>query len=518
MATYSLLPNVKRQYLDNSRNPLSGGKLYTVAAGGTYPADAVTTYQTSSGTAHTNPIILDSAGRISGSSELYVEPGQSYKLIAAASSSDYLTPLWTQDNIEGPAIDSDAVIIVGTAGENIAAGDVVYESDGLGSRVTGSWYRTDADQVYSSSEAPLIGVAPAAVASGTQGEFRIAGEVEVPGPLAPGSRYWVSPTAGGLTASPTYSFRSVGVAKTTTALIIAPDNAGKIPSLASVYFRDMTLLNTIAQARITLTTATPITVNDVTAATTVYYTPYNGNTVALYTGSLWVFYALTELSIAVPATTSTMYDLFLDYNDGTPVLAALAWTNDTTRATALTLQDNIYVKTGDTQQRYVGSFRTTGVSGQTEDSAANRFVYNAYNQVPRSLRVVDTTNSWDYDTATWRQARASALNQVTVVNGLLGMVVDLRLFGAATVNTNNAMGVGIGQNSTTAPTTGFTGGATAGGSQNILSYQANLTVYPAVGYSYFAWLEIGPNSGGPCIWYGDNGGTSLQTGMTGWLR
>jgi hypothetical protein len=55
---------VAAQFFDNNGVILSGGKLYTYAAGTTTPQ---ATYTSSSGsTAHTNPIILDSAGRVPG--------------------------------------------------------------------------------------------------------------------------------------------------------------------------------------------------------------------------------------------------------------------------------------------------------------------------------------------------------------------------------------------------------------------------------------------------------------------
>jgi hypothetical protein len=57
----SPLAGAGQQFLDNSGNPLTGGLLYTYAAGTTSPE---TTYTTINGvTAHTNPIVLDAAGR-----------------------------------------------------------------------------------------------------------------------------------------------------------------------------------------------------------------------------------------------------------------------------------------------------------------------------------------------------------------------------------------------------------------------------------------------------------------------
>jgi len=52
------------QFFDNDGAPLAGGLIYTYAAGTTTPQ---ATYTTSAGTiAHTNPIVLNSAGRVPG--------------------------------------------------------------------------------------------------------------------------------------------------------------------------------------------------------------------------------------------------------------------------------------------------------------------------------------------------------------------------------------------------------------------------------------------------------------------
>lgn len=84
------------QYFDNNGNPLSGGKLFTYAAGTTTNQ---ATYTSSSGnTAHTNPIILDAAGRIPGGSEVWLADGQSYKFLLKTSAD---VQLWSVDNVSG---------------------------------------------------------------------------------------------------------------------------------------------------------------------------------------------------------------------------------------------------------------------------------------------------------------------------------------------------------------------------------------------------------------------------------
>ena len=85
---------VAAQFFTNNGVILSGGKLYTYAAGTTTPQ---TTYTSSSGnTNHTNPIILDSAGRVPGG-EIWLS-ASTYKFVLK-DSTDVL--IATYDNITG---------------------------------------------------------------------------------------------------------------------------------------------------------------------------------------------------------------------------------------------------------------------------------------------------------------------------------------------------------------------------------------------------------------------------------
>lgn len=86
---------VAAQFFDNNGNPLTGGKLYTYAAGTTTPA---VTYTSSAGNvAHTNPIILDSAGRIPGG-EVWLDGATQYKFVLKTSADVLIA---TYDNISG---------------------------------------------------------------------------------------------------------------------------------------------------------------------------------------------------------------------------------------------------------------------------------------------------------------------------------------------------------------------------------------------------------------------------------
>lgn len=173
-------------------------------------------YQTSSGTAHANPIILDAGGRAT----IYLEPGLSYKFTWTTSAD---VAVDSQDNIAAVPPSTVNVDIQGLAGVSIAAGEVVYLSTGSGSLTAGSWYLADADLTYASSEAVTIGMAPNAITSGATGTIRLQGQMTVSGPLTTGGSYYVSATAGALTATAPAFSRFVGQADSTTTIVIVPN-------------------------------------------------------------------------------------------------------------------------------------------------------------------------------------------------------------------------------------------------------------------------------------------------------
>lgn len=82
------------QFFNDSGVPLTGGRLFTYAAGTTTPQ--VTYTSTYGVTAHTNPIILDSAGRVPGG-EIWLT-ATSYKFVLSTSTNVLIA---TYDNIRG---------------------------------------------------------------------------------------------------------------------------------------------------------------------------------------------------------------------------------------------------------------------------------------------------------------------------------------------------------------------------------------------------------------------------------
>ena len=278
----------------------------------------------------------------------------------------------------------------------------------------------------------------------------------------------------------------------------------------------------ICEGRLTLTSALPVTTADVTGATNIYFAPYNGNRIALYDGSsAWNVRTFTQITVALGTLTDAKpYDLFAYDNSGTVTFdSPVAWTNDTTRATALTTQDGVLVKTGATTRRYIGTFYTTATT-TTEDSYAKRLLWNYYNRVPRPMRVVETTDSWTYTIVTFRQANASTANQLGFVVGVAEVELAAEVISMVrNSSTNVCVTAAIGLDSTSAPATGCLMGAYDISVANRVDItSAALRTSPTAGYHYAAWLEFS-HALGTTSWWGDGGLTygvhARQSGISG---
>lgn len=272
----------------------------------------------------------------------------------------------------------------------------------------------------------------------------------------------------------------------------------------------------LCQGRLTLTTAVPVTTSDVTAAETLFWTPYKGNRVALYTGTMWKLYPFSELSVDIPDATQ-MNDVFVYDNSGTLTLDVVAWSTDTARATALVSQNGVLVKSGATGRRYLGSFySTTAGNGQTEDSIAKRYLWNYYNRVLRAMRVVESTDTWTYTLLAYQQARATATNQLDLVIGVSEDVVVAQVFGrAANDNANVRLGVGIGVDSTTVNSAQLLAAATTAVVNTAVNPHAAYRGFPGIGKHILPWLEISQATG-TTTWQGDGGApTDTQSGIFG---
>jgi hypothetical protein len=273
-----------------------------------------------------------------------------------------------------------------------------------------------------------------------------------------------------------------------------------------------TVVQATCQGRLTLTSGTTITTADVTAATSVYFAPLNGNLIALYNGSAWAYSAFTERTLSIAGLAAdTNHDVFIYDNAGTITLEAVAWTDGTTRATALALQDGIYVKTGTLTKRYLGTFRTTSTIGQTEDSVSKRFLFNYYNRAIRFMKVVDTTDTWTYGTTAWQAARGQSTNKVDYVCGVADELVRATVLFRVQTGSGVAGSMGVGVDSTTVNSAQLVQDVIALSASEAANGSAEYIGYPGLGYHYLQWIEY--RRTGTVTFYGDAGVADQQSGM-----
>lgn len=115
------------QFFDNNGVILSGGKVYTYAAGTTTPQVVYTS--ASGATPHANPIILDSAGRVP-SGEIWLTDGLVYKFVIETATGSLLG---TYDNITGINAPQTAAATTLTPSGYTTAANVQTAFDNLGS-------------------------------------------------------------------------------------------------------------------------------------------------------------------------------------------------------------------------------------------------------------------------------------------------------------------------------------------------------------------------------------------------
>ena len=277
------------------------------------------------------------------------------------------------------------------------------------------------------------------------------------------------------------------------------------------------------EGRLTLTTGTPVITSPVTAATTLYFTPYKGNLISLYDGSKWNLYSFTELTLNISAYTANKnYDIWIYNNSGTITLDSTIWTNDTTRATALVYQNGVYVKSGDATRKYLGTIRITGTTGQCEFSfggspssggtEAKLFVQNYYNQVIYQAAVRDSTDSWNFNTAPYRAANNSSTMRVSFISGAPELRYSARYFGLYDFGVNSTYGIGIGLNSTSANSAIVMSILPTSPAGEIFPITAEWEGAPAAGFNYVTALERATASF-IFVGYGDNGDTVAQSGL-----
>lgn len=268
--------------------------------------------------------------------------------------------------------------------------------------------------------------------------------------------------------------------------------------------------------RLSLVSGTAVPTTDQTAKTVIWFVPHISDKLSLYNGATWVDATINSPSVAVPSIATGTFDIFAYDNGGSVALETLNWTNDTTRATALAVQNGRRVKSGDATRRYLGTGRTTTSSGQCEDSIARRFLWNNFNQVERILKKVDTTANWLVTgSSPLRPWNNTTANRVELVIGVSEEPVYLEFLGLHSVAAGGTANVGIGLDSTSVNSADVSPASNSTSSVLTIAF-AKYRSIPAAGYHFLQLLEFA-NSASNTTFYGLVAAFGGQSGAVGYL-
>jgi hypothetical protein len=267
------------------------------------------------------------------------------------------------------------------------------------------------------------------------------------------------------------------------------------------------------QGRLTLQSNTPVMTSDVTGATTIYYTPYIGNSLVVSNGTSLSNQVFSELSLPLSGVVAAdqIADFYAINVSGTFHLClANGWTNLGSRSTAgapilwqglwvnpstlnycqdahagytLAPKTAIYLGSAYTSPNDAMPSTVLGVTVSLHPAAApggsgNMIgLWNAYNRVPVTAMCMDSTSSWTYGTNIARAANNSPNNRISFLDGLQQSSFTASYSVAmANSGTGNAI-VGIGVDTSTVINVPW---AQTGGTF-LLNPVATFTSYPMIG-------------------------------------
>lgn len=572
MSSYS---NPFEQYLDDAGAVLSGGKLYFYLTTTSTPTPTYTDETLDPGAVNTNPIILNAAGR--PPNQIFLDPEVTYKVVLK--NSDDSQTFWTADPVGGSAAETPATLqvvagdpngqlagnqgSVGGAGASMAwdiSNFLIYVCTTTGDSSSAVWTQVGATL---SGQVQFTGVISPTSLNTNQNDYNPTG-LSTASIIRQnlGANVTITGLQGGA-AGRVILWRNISTfvqtftnesSSSTAAYRFALDGDLTLyPGQTVQFLYDGSSARwTVAGAapralvgtpggRLTLTTAVPVLTTDVTAAATVYYTPYLHNVVPLYNGSSFYAMPFAELSQALSdntkspaaATSDSLYDLFVWNDAGTLRLSrGPAWSSATARGTGAGTTElervhgryvnKVAITNGPAAQRglYVGTIATNGSTQLAMNMApspaaggsANRLdVWNMYNRVRVQALMRMSDNTWTYTTATWRSAQGSDSNRITYVCGIAEDAIQcISSAAASNASANTTVRTGVGVDVTNAPS-GLIGAFVTSSGADETGNAAIYSGIPGLGRHFLQMIEYSI-AGGTTTWYGDSGGH--QSGLS----
>lgn len=294
------------------------------------------------------------------------------------------------------------------------------------------------------------------------------------------------------------------------------------------------------QGYLTPTSGMPVITSSV-QSTSVYYTPFVGNSVPIYNGATFAQTPFSELTLTLSAAghaANTIYDVFAFLIPSTSTVqigTGPAWSVSTAGAgargtgagtTEITRLNGLWVNAQSMTARngsttysisgnyaiYLGSIYIDSSAGNVTNNVAYGTgrkwgIWNAYNRQPLYLKAGDPTANWSYNTATIRASNNGGGSSLTVFQGLAEEWYDLSFKQTitASLDAEALADAGIGWNSTTVMSgkIGHVGGGVSGAAANVkASSVAEFLQVPSLGINTVTSLENASATGSGMTWYG----------------
>lgn len=288
------------------------------------------------------------------------------------------------------------------------------------------------------------------------------------------------------------------------------------------------------KGRLTLASGSPVTAANFTAATHVYYAPFEGSAIPIWDGAVFNMELFTQLDLVLDGDTGhTAYhqsgknfDLFVFDVSGTLWLGTgPAWTSDTVRSAVIELKEGLWVNSASMQARFangptnyatiaankatmVGTMRASA-NGQIEftpnPSAAaggsnnKLFLANIYNRQPVLATCRDSTTVWSTTNQTVHQTNDSGNNRISFIIPLSTDSIQVEHFNTVIMLANPTLqrGVylGVGLDTTTSISGDRALAANNTTELTATALRAEFAGTPGAGFHYVQAMEAAFDSG-----------------------
>lgn len=199
------------------------------------------------------------------------------------------------------------------------------------------------------------------------------------------------------------------------------------------------------QGRLGVLTGIPTeTASDVS---TLYFTPYQGNRIALFDGTRWHMHTFSEISAAVPSTVWQLYDVFVYDNAGTLTIEFVAWTQTSAAISDATNVSPIVVTSAG---HGLSNNDLVGIANVGGNTAGNGYVWMVANVTSDTFELRSSTGNGVYTSGgTWTKLNGltaptlGAQNGIKTKNGdttrrYLGLIATQGVTGKTSMNASGA--------------------------------------------------------------------------------